>query len=199
MPVIIPIGTFDPTTLAAAGRYEVGRSAFAYGGLEVDVVPSERHALRKDVTEHPAETAEAFTDGVIRKQDEITLECLVSDEGGADPHPGRALEIWQALDTIFNTNVLADLTTSLKVYRNVLLMALDVPRDAATAHALRFTATFRTARLATFETVRIRPGTAVRNQVPKKKDKGPVAPVSVDNRTWAATIEDTLFGVGVGL
>lgn len=129
------------------------------GDLVVDAALREEHALNSEVTSFPVENGSSFTDNIRKQPRTVVIEGLVSDTPlglaliardveleGAAPAPedtAFSTEAWQQLEAIYEAGEPVAITTSLRLYKNMAMESLTVPRDVKTGAALRFTATFK--------------------------------------------------------
>lgn len=140
-------------------------------GYVIDAAPTEEHEFPNEVTEHPVEEGANVADHVIILPDVVTIEGVVSDTPIAPTSLQRtpnALPSDQALvllKGLRDSRRLTTIQTSLRVFQDVVLENLNVPRDARTGEALRFTATFRQVRLVTNQR------TTIRTAVPRGRAK----------------------------
>lgn len=130
------------------------------GTVVIDAALRETHTRKSEVTSYPVEKGADVTDHVRRLPRELEIEGIVSDtplglaliarnvtlgdeevaDASAQPY---SVEAWQALEAIHDASLPVTVTTSLRLYTNMVMESLVVPRDAKTGAALRFTATFR--------------------------------------------------------
>lgn len=153
------------------------------GDYVIDAALSEDHTFDSEVTTHPVERGSNITDHIRKLPISVTIEGIVSDtpvgragvvrSGVAALQEEGLIETQtfssEALDALLAVRDRAEpvtITTSLKVYSNMALERLSVPKDAATGAALRFTATFVEIRIV--ENKRTR----VRTAVPRGRGKG---------------------------
>lgn len=118
-------------------------------GFSVDITRLEDHSFESEVTEHPVEEGVDITDHVRRKPIKLSMECVVSD---SPVGPVRDLrnrvttkpseDAFAKMLAIREAGEPVTVATSLKVFNNMLLTNLGVPRTAANGRALVFTVTF---------------------------------------------------------
>ena len=137
--------------------------------VAIDASEHEKHSTQVDITDSPVEQGADVSDSLRKKPQELTITGIVSNfviAGGpsqtivvsnedAEPDSdfqflsssswaqGRAEEAYATLEGLAGSSTLFQVVTSLRVYDNMALKSLEVPRDATTGHALRFTATFK--------------------------------------------------------
>lgn len=126
----------------------------------IDAALSESHSYPSDVTSFPVEKGETsdLTDHIRNEPIEVEIEGIVSNtpigatalarenetaEAGEELEFLPSEEALARLERIRARRLPVTIQTSLKVYENMALIGLDVPRDPTTGRALRFTARFR--------------------------------------------------------
>jgi len=116
----------------------------------IDCAVTEGHSFKSEVTQFPVEEGADITDHVRVLPDVITLEGLVSDtplgtlaerREITEGLPSEDALAW--LKRIRTDREPVTISTSLGIYKNMVLEALEIPRDAKTGNALAFTAIFR--------------------------------------------------------
>lgn len=141
-------------------------------GFSVDITRSEEHSFESEVTEHPVEKGANITDHVRNKPITITMECVVSDSPVGPVRDIRARATTKPSDDAF-AKMLAireagepvTIATSLKVFTNMMLTSLTVPRTAANGRALVFSVSFTQIEFVT------NARTTVRVNVPRGQNK----------------------------
>lgn len=181
--------------------------------LVLDASLSEKHGAEVEVTEHPVEEGADISDHRRVKPRQITIEGIVSNtpvpDASAPAVPvtafgvtwlsrstgdgTRASDALDKLEKLVESDVLIDIVTSLTAYENMTLVNVDIPRDASSGQALKFTATFREIRFASNEVVGIQ---AVKNAkttsaIPQA-DQHKKTPVLDPNQTPALQLENQL-------
>lgn len=145
------------------------------GDLIVDAAITEEHAYEADVTRYPVEDGSDISDNVRNQPVRLTIEGLISDtplgraaivrdieiEGvdGASASTDQSLPSSAALDVLLSIRDQREpvsITTSLKLYDNMVLTSLNLPRDAETGGALKFTAMFEQITIVQNKRVRVR-------------------------------------------
>lgn len=131
-------------------------------GYEVDVAISENHQYDSDITSDPVEVGSDITDHQRLLPDMVTMTGLVSDTPFGDLADRRLSEGVPSVfalgffRTLRDARVPVTIETSLRVYDNMLMKTLTVPRNARTGNALAFTAVFKQVVLVTNERTTIR-------------------------------------------
>jgi len=140
------------------------------GSLELDATISEHQSFRNEVTAFPIESGSSISDHVIQAPEEITIDGFVTNtpieflsgirtqgqdyvtnayftllEIAGYKFPGKAYfnNKLEDIEETVNQFKLVEILTSLRLYTDMALISLDIPRDAKTGDTLHFTATFR--------------------------------------------------------
>lgn len=135
--------------------------------IVLDVTISESHDGETEVTDHPVETGFDVNDHARPKPDMLTLEGVVSvtplnrkrrlavEESGiidftstklAEPlgdDPGYVQQAYQTLRQLRETGKIITVFTGLRIYDDMIMTRLSIPRDGKTGDALRFSASFK--------------------------------------------------------
>lgn len=163
------------------------------GEYVIDASVSESHTFESEVTEFPVEQGSAISDNIRPKPIVVTLEGVVSDtpignmavlrnqlgDPAADGTGGQlhyvpSTDALKALLAIRDARQPVTIATTLQRFENMALTNLEIPRDAQTGAALRFTATFQQITIVTNQRTTVRT-TAVRTSSPgdaAKSNKG---------------------------
>lgn len=142
----------DPITIAPSSQVHPPSGLVSIDGYLIDAALSEQHQLDADITEHPVETGSDIADHRRVKPRVVTISGIVSDsplgrmaairrhlEDGVLPSEEAAAK----LEALFASPEPVTLVTQYKVYDDMLIQSLHVPRDQHTGFALRFDASFK--------------------------------------------------------
>ena len=133
-------------------------------GYTIDAALHETHVREAEVSDYEVESGADVTDHVRNHPVSLEIEGLVSDTPigaiastranatGSSSSTGELLflpseEAFARLEEIFGNREPVTIETSTKTYESMILVNLEVPIDAQTGDALRFTASFRELRL----------------------------------------------------
>lgn len=125
------------------------------GGFELDASVNETHSFESEVTDHPVEKGADVTDHVRARPIMLMIEGVVSDSPIGDIRDRRSVTTSPSNDALAHLLDIRDkrepivVETALKVYENMVLQSLEIPRSASTGEALRFRATFKQVQLVT--------------------------------------------------
>jgi hypothetical protein len=127
----------ETALIYSAGRAQIGE-------LIVDAAISEQHSRDSEVSEHPVEVGANITDHVRVKPDQLAMEVLWSNSPlvGATS-PGRAEEAYEKLRLLQEQAAVLDVVTSLRVYEQMVITSLSVPRTAKDAGGVRCNVTLQ--------------------------------------------------------
>jgi hypothetical protein len=160
------------------------------GSLTLDAALSTSFQADVEVTEHPVERGAAISDHARPKPEQVQVSGLVTDTPvgeGARALLGnqevasrtRAGDGLALLRQIRDEGHLCTITDSRISLPDMLMTALNVPRNPKTGRAVEFSATFR--RIVTVEIQTVRVATVQR--VNDKKDLVKLAPKTTDDAT----------------
>lgn len=168
----------------------------------IDAALSEDHTLDSEVTSFPVERGAEITDHVRPLPRTITIEGVVSDTPlglAAIAREDRAviasadetladrvlpsIEAFTFLERVYEARQPVTITTSLRVYENMVMESLSIPRTATTGDALRFTATFRQIRIVDVRRSRVRVA-APRGSGKRRRGRSGVDPFAGPPTYW---------------
>ncbi len=151
--------------------------------VELDAAVTEKHSAKVEITKHPIEEGASPADHARVLPAQISIEGfltntplgkelrlqrgITSDRAtstGAVGAVGQAQRSMAAIEKLMTDRKAVTVKTDFKTYTNMLVTSLDVPRDARTGEAIRFTIMMEEIRIVRAEVARIN----VLNR-PKKK------------------------------
>lgn len=125
-------------------RYDKGR----VGVVELDVTLTENHTFNSRATNFPVETGGDVTDHIINDPDILTLSGIVSDTPlNIFSFFTRSIDAFNRLVDLHERRVPVTVVTGLKVYQNMVMTTLDVPRNINTGQSLTFNIVLQNIRL----------------------------------------------------
>jgi len=117
-------------------KYKKGK----VGSVELDVTMREDHRYSSRVTNYPVEDGSSLSDHIINEPPVVTLEGIVTDTPLAIlTFFNRSVDAFNRLIEIHENRELVTVVTGIKVYQNMAITVLDIPRDLTTGQSLRFT------------------------------------------------------------
>jgi len=110
------------------------------GSVELDVTLREDHKYSSRVTTYPIEEGSSLSDHIINEPTIVVLEGIVTDTPLSILSAfNRSVDSFNRLIEIHNRREIVQVVTGLKVYNNMAITVLDVPREVTTGQSLRFT------------------------------------------------------------
>lgn len=109
------------------------------GVVVFDTMVSEEHRFTSRVTYYPVENGTIVSDHIINQPDIVVLSGLVTDTPLSLFAPfNRSIAAFNALLQIHERREVVDVVTGIKVYKNMAITSLDVPRTIKTGQTLTF-------------------------------------------------------------
>jgi hypothetical protein len=110
------------------------------GSIDLDVTIREEHRFASRVTNYPVEDGTIISDHIINEPDIVILVGLVTDTPLSIFAPfNRSIDAFNRLIQLHQNRDVVTVVTGLKVYKNMAITTLDVPRDIRTGQSLTFT------------------------------------------------------------
>lgn len=162
------------------------------GGINLDASISEEHVSECDVTENPIEDGAIVTDHVHVKPAQLTIEGIVSDTpitfavinnvvGFVNAvnttilgNSSRSTDAYNALIDLQKSREPFTVITGLRVYKDMIMTSLSVPRDAQRGKAVNFTAELKQIIIAKSKTATPASSSAVSKIAAKQTNVGPI-------------------------
>lgn len=109
------------------------------GTVTFDTMVTEEHRYSSRVTNYPVESGTIISDHIINEPDTVILSGLVTDTplnilAGFN----RSISAFNALIQIHEKRQVIDIVTGIKVYKNMAITSLDVPRSIKNGQSLTF-------------------------------------------------------------
>lgn len=166
--------------------------------LTLDASIREEHLYKNKITSYPTEDGSTITDHIKPEPEELTLEGFVSgspinfeeSENAEVRTPidsqARIVNAYEALlkisglsfintetnrTTKISNPILVDIFTGLRIFTNMGMVDLSIPRDKSTGAALRFTARFKRVYKVESATAKIRNISEVKDGAVNAKDQ----------------------------
>jgi hypothetical protein len=109
------------------------------GIVTFDTMVSEEHKYSSRVTYYPVEVGTIVSDHIIKQPDIVVLSGLVTDTPLTLFAPfNRSISAFNSLIAIFERRQIVNVVTGIKLYRNMAITSLDVPRTVKTGQTLTF-------------------------------------------------------------
>ncbi len=104
-----------------------------------DTMVSEEHVYSSRVTYFPVENGTIVSDHIINQPETVNLSGLVSDTPlNIFATFNRSVAVFNTLVQLHQRREVFDVVTGIKVYRNMAITSLDVPRTIRTGQTLTF-------------------------------------------------------------
>lgn len=117
-------------------KYKKGK----VGSVELDVTLREDHNYSSRVTNYPVEDGAIISDHIINDPNILTLEGIVTDTPlSILTFFNRSVDAFNRLIEVHEKRELVTVVTGIKVYPNMAITLLNVPRDVTTGQSLKFT------------------------------------------------------------
>ena len=109
------------------------------GIVSFDTMVSEEHTFSSRVTFFPVESGTIVSDHIINQPDIVRLSGLVTDTPLSIFAPfNRSIAAFNSLIQIHERREIVDVVTGIKIYRNMAITSLNVPRTVKTGQTLTF-------------------------------------------------------------
>ena len=119
------------------------------GGIQVDSNLSENVQFSNQIPQHPIESGYSVSDAIIREPVEVTLECIVAKDSlydqtkVQDTSAYRPDNAYAKLERLVRSATLITVVTSIRIFRNMGILALSVPKSSQDGLNLKFTISLR--------------------------------------------------------
>jgi hypothetical protein len=180
------------------------------GSVVLDTAVTEHHGVSVEVTKHPVEDGASVSDHRRVQPRSVTIEGVISNTPIPEPSapkitqsfrnqfftsqstydPKRASNAYLDLLALANSNDLVTLITTMETYKNMTLTQLDVPRDAKTGEAVKFTASFLEIRIVNNAQVQVSKTLRGQKLIDKHKKTSPDASQPQVKKSVAASFID---------
>lgn len=150
------------------------------GGWFFDAFLHIDHTSKLKITEHPIQSGANVADHAFLEASELIMEIGMSDtarslvEDQFTDNKPRSIVAYQILSDLQAQRIPLQVTTRLKVYKNMLVEVITVPDDYKTLYGLRATVTLREIMVAEVKTVKI----SARPQITGSTLRGSPEPVN---------------------
>lgn len=112
--------------------------------ITFDTMLTEEHRYSSRVTSYPVESGTIVSDHILNLPDTIILSGFITDTPlNIFATFNRSVAAFNALINIHRTREVVEVVTGLKIYKNMALVSLDVPRNMKTGQTLTFNIEFQ--------------------------------------------------------
>ena len=111
------------------------------GDIEMDVVLNEEHDFSTRVSRNPLEDGTEFTDNIVLLPVSLKMTARVSDASMTPLIPtlgSKSIDAYNALVELQTSKTLIDVSTGIRVYSNMYVERITVPRQSTDGNSLRF-------------------------------------------------------------
>lgn len=109
------------------------------GGVFLDATLSEDHSYNSRVTNYPVEDGRIISDHVINEPETLQITGIVSDTPLSILAPfNRSVDAFNRLVRIHSNRERITVVTGIKVYTDMVMTSLQVPRNVQTGQSLTF-------------------------------------------------------------
>jgi hypothetical protein len=133
-----------------------------YGNIELDAVLDENHEWSAEATSNPVEQGAPVTDHVIEQSDKLTIKGFVTDTpltvSQSLPQISRSQDVFDLLYQLIKLKEPLSVYTKHRVYDEMVLTNVTIPRAAGVGEAIEFTAEFVHVRKVATQMVDVPPG-----------------------------------------
>ncbi len=189
------------------GRFFTSGIESTVGNLELDAVLDEGHSWEATVTTSPVEKGSDITDSIQMQPERLTVRGFVSDSplvasatvagvvnGGAVGN--RTQAVFELLRRLMEARELVTVYTKYRIYTDMAIKSVDIPRSPEVGEALEFTMEFVKVRLVSTQLVELPKGVGTKNKVSKKtepkKDAGKQQATEVTEEKQSSALKRTL-------
>lgn len=116
-----------------------GQRKTSIGTLVIEATLSENHEATCTVTDQPIETGARISDHIILDPERVTIQGFVSDTPLSSSSGFNSQATFDELYAIREARQLVTAVTGYKVYTDMAITRISVPRDQTTGQAIRFT------------------------------------------------------------
>lgn len=163
------------------------------GTIELDALVQETQSFQQQATQFPVEEGVDIADHIRNEPEEITIEGVVSnfpirvveniDQAlTQSAFANRANIAYEKLLDIRDRKAIVDVQSALRLFQNMVMTSLTIPRSNRTGDALKFSASFRQIEVVLSldaDLTNIKEVDNAENQVPKTKNGGNQTPAKV--------------------
>ena len=109
------------------------------GNISLDATLSEDHSLTAKATQFPLENGSFVSDHVEVAPIRLSIRGVISDTPlNVLSDFNRSIDNFNRLTRLFETKAVLSVITGIRVYQNMVMTSLNVPRDVETGQSLTF-------------------------------------------------------------
>ena len=111
------------------------------GDIEMDVVMNEEHDFSTRVTRNPVEDGVEYSDNIVLLPVTISMTARISDASMIPLLPSfgsKSIDAYNALVELQSSKSLVDVSTGVRIFSNMFVERITVPRQSTDGNSLRF-------------------------------------------------------------
>lgn len=155
--------------------------------VDLDVTLDEAHEWLNDVVTNPVEIGSPIADHIQQMPDKLTITGFISDSPITDSIASQLSSIgdsefgtrvqtaFDLLRTLIASKKLVTVYTRYRIYTDMALASINIPRSAGLGEAIQFTAQFTHVRMVETKTVDVPAGVSRKNEAKAGGKDGSVA------------------------
>lgn len=125
-------------------KYPKSQVSSNFGSVTFDTVTLEEHRYASRVTHYPVEFGTIISDHIIKEPDVVSISGIISDTPlSIFATFNRSVAAFNQLVELQSRRTPITLVTGIKVYTNMAIILLDVPRNMKTGQTLTFNMEFQ--------------------------------------------------------
>lgn len=125
-------------------KYPKGQVSSNFGSVTFDTVTIEEHRYASRATAYPVEFGTIISDHIIKEPDVVSITGIVSDTPiNIFATFNRSVAAFNQLVELQSRRLPVTLVTGIKVYTNMAIIGLNVPRNVKTGQTLTFNVEFQ--------------------------------------------------------
>lgn len=188
---------------------------FSIGVIVLDALLSETHDRSASITDNPIEDGAVVADHITNDPITVSIEGFVTNTPtslfrnlNALINPlDRVQDIFDSLELFYEFKSILQVVTNLKVYEDMAIESLSIPKDSASGDAFTFTIDFKKITKVSKETVKIPASVVGRGRRPKalaqsgvkggKKAPGAAPDNSAVKQKSTSILKGIVLGIGL--
>lgn len=143
------------------------------GSVFLDATISEDHSYNSRVTSYPVETGGIISDHIINEPETLTITGIVSDTPlNILSSFNRSVDAFNRLVRVHDLRERITVITGIKIYTNMVMTSLQVPRNVSTGQSLTFVIELQKVFLdntVQFTTIVNNPFARISDQIPRQQ------------------------------
>lgn len=131
-------------TVLYGRKYDKGQVQSEIGAVTFDTVLVEEHKYQSRITHYPVEYGTIISDHIVKEPDVVNISGMVSDTPlNIFAQSNRSVDAFNRLVEMQARRIVVNLVTGIKVYTNMAIASLNVPRNIKTGQTLTFNIEFQ--------------------------------------------------------